>query len=240
MNLYLFENMLAAESGNELLASAQSVVEALGFQRFVYALRKFKTEGGVEDFFFGTYPSAWQKHYQEMGYLLIDPTVSHCFTKTTPIIWTHRLFEEGGAAQLHDDAIQCGVSAGICFSVHNIHFRSGAIVGLTNEDDTDRAVPQCLDILGRGQLFACYLNEAIHKLMRAEELPLISVGRYTPRELECLSWAALGLSTKQIADKLKLGDDGVNFHFRNIFPKLKVSNRRQAVARAISYGLIRP
>lgn len=240
MDLYLFENMLAAESGDELLSAAQGVVEALGFQRFVYALRKFKPEGGVDDFFFGTYPGAWQEHYQAMGYLLIDPTVAHCFSKTTPIVWTHRLFEEAGAAQLHDDAIQCGVSAGVCFPVHNAHFRSGAIVGLTNEDDTDRASPLCLDILARGQLFACYLNETIHKLLRAQELPLVSAGRYTPRELECLAWAAHGLSTKQIADRLNLSDDGVNFHFRNLFPKLKVGNRRQAVARAISYGLIRP
>lgn len=240
MNLYLFENMLAAMTSNDLLTAAQEVVEALGFQRFIYALRKFKPDGSADDFFFGTYPGAWQERYQEMGYQFIDPTVSHCFAKTTPVIWTHQLFKDARAEQLHDEAILCGVSAGACFPVHNAHLKCVAIVGLTNDVDADRAIPQCVDTLGRGQLFACYLNEAIHNLMRTEELPRIEMGRYSPREIECLSWAAQGLSTKQIADKLNLSDDGVNFHFRNVFSKLKVGNRRQAVARAISYGLIRP
>lgn len=240
MDLYLFDNMLAAKSADELLTATQGVVGALGFQRFVYALRRFKPEGGVDDFFFGTYPETWQSHYHSMGYVLIDPTVSHCFSKTTPIVWTHSLFAEAGAAQLHDDAIQCGVSAGVCFPVHNVSPKGSAIVGLTNEDDTDRAASLGLNVLGRGQLFACYLNEAVHKLLRIEDLSLVTMGRYSGRELECLKWAAQGLSTKQIADKLNLGDDGVNFHFRNAFRKLKVANRRQAIARAISYGLISP
>lgn len=54
----------------------------------------------------------------------------------------------------------------------------------------------------------------------------------TERELEVLQLAATGASDQQIADQLILSRATIKTHLRNIYGKLQVSNRTQAVARA--------
>jgi DNA-binding CsgD family transcriptional regulator len=61
----------------------------------------------------------------------------------------------------------------------------------------------------------------------------------TPREFECLSWAAYGCSDKEIALELGCTHDTVRFHIKNIVRKLGASNRTHAVAVAIQNGLVR-
>jgi len=58
------------------------------------------------------------------------------------------------------------------------------------------------------------------------------------KELACLAWCAKGLTSKQIATNLDISDRTVHFHMRNIFRKLQVSNRYQAIAKAITLKLI--
>lgn len=58
------------------------------------------------------------------------------------------------------------------------------------------------------------------------------------RELEILRHLATGLSNQTIADQLFVSLAAVKWHARNIYSKLNVSNRTQAVARARELGLL--
>jgi LuxR family maltose regulon positive regulatory protein len=58
------------------------------------------------------------------------------------------------------------------------------------------------------------------------------------RELEVLSLIAEGRSNQEIADKLILGLSTVKTHVNNLFRKLDVSSRTQAIARARELGLL--
>ena len=58
------------------------------------------------------------------------------------------------------------------------------------------------------------------------------------RELEVLQLIAEGLSNQQIASRLYLSLNTVKVHSRNIYDKLGVHNRTQAVARAITFGIL--
>jgi LuxR family maltose regulon positive regulatory protein len=60
----------------------------------------------------------------------------------------------------------------------------------------------------------------------------------TEREKEIMVKLALGYSNKQLADCLFISVYTVQYHLRNIYSKLGVNNRGQAVALARSYGLI--
>jgi len=64
------------------------------------------------------------------------------------------------------------------------------------------------------------------------------VGRLTEREREVLGLLAQGLSNREIAEKIVVTEGTVKVHVSNIFSKLDVSDRTQAVVRAISLGLI--
>ncbi|MGY1577774.1 response regulator [Streptomyces sp. MN13] len=59
----------------------------------------------------------------------------------------------------------------------------------------------------------------------------------TPRELEILGLLASGLNYRQIARKLTITDKTVRNHVTNIFAKLQVNDRAQAIVRARNAGL---
>jgi DNA-binding NarL/FixJ family response regulator len=60
----------------------------------------------------------------------------------------------------------------------------------------------------------------------------------TPRELDILQLAALGLSGQQIADELVVSTATVKTHFTNTYAKLNVGDRVAAVATGMRLGLI--
>ncbi|MGD9216759.1 MAG: response regulator transcription factor, partial [Desulfobacteraceae bacterium] len=60
------------------------------------------------------------------------------------------------------------------------------------------------------------------------------------RELEVLQLIAQGLSNRAIGEPLFVALDTVKGHNRNIFGKLQVQRRTEAVARARELGLLQP
>jgi two-component system nitrate/nitrite response regulator NarL len=61
----------------------------------------------------------------------------------------------------------------------------------------------------------------------------------TPRELEILVLLAEGLSAKQIADRLVLGQATIKTHLHHVYDKLGVGDRASAVAEGMRRGLLR-
>ena len=60
----------------------------------------------------------------------------------------------------------------------------------------------------------------------------------TSRELQVLQLAADGLSNKEIAGKLVISEKTVKNHIANIFSKLQVNDRTQAILYALRKGLV--
>ena len=60
----------------------------------------------------------------------------------------------------------------------------------------------------------------------------------TAREQEVLSLLARGLRNKEIAARLIVSERTVNFHLANIYQKLNVSGRTEALSKALEQGLI--
>ncbi len=62
----------------------------------------------------------------------------------------------------------------------------------------------------------------------------------TPREMDVLKLAAQGLTNKAIGAQLNVSDRTVQGHLANIFSKLHVTTRTEAVMRAVSLGWLSP
>ncbi len=63
--------------------------------------------------------------------------------------------------------------------------------------------------------------------------PTETEGQLSPREKEILELLARGYLYKEIAEQLKISVPTVNAHIRNMYEKLHVHSRSQAVARFI-------
>ncbi len=61
----------------------------------------------------------------------------------------------------------------------------------------------------------------------------------TSRETEILDLAANGLNTNQIAQRLSISKVTVGNHFKNLYPKIGVHSRAEAVSVALRHNLIR-
>jgi LuxR family maltose regulon positive regulatory protein len=64
------------------------------------------------------------------------------------------------------------------------------------------------------------------------------IEQLSQRELEILQLVAQGLSNREISERLFLALSTVKGHNRNIFGKLQVQRRTEAVARARELGLV--
>ncbi len=59
----------------------------------------------------------------------------------------------------------------------------------------------------------------------------------TPRELDVLNLIVAGKPNKGIANALSISENTVKTHVKNIYQKLDVHNRAEAIARAEEFGL---
>jgi DNA-binding NarL/FixJ family response regulator len=60
----------------------------------------------------------------------------------------------------------------------------------------------------------------------------------TDREIEVIRHATKGLTNKQIGQVLYISDRTVQGHLQNIYQKLGVTTRTEAVSNALKHGLI--
>ena len=60
----------------------------------------------------------------------------------------------------------------------------------------------------------------------------------TAREVECLHWCAKGKNSAEVGEILGITERTVNWHIDNAIRKTRCVNRVQAVAKAVSLGII--
>jgi LuxR family quorum sensing-dependent transcriptional regulator len=91
--------------------------------------------------------------------------------------------------------------------------------------------------LGMVSMVATYAVARAMELQASGERPVEHV-ELTPRERECLKWAAVGKSEWEISQILGISEHTSEKHLLNAKHKLGAVNRVQAVAEAIRRGYI--
>lgn len=249
--LYTFEGLLTANSHSEIAAFMERHAGNLGYGRFFYspllvagdARHFFKDDHNVvaaEDLYtkniFTTYPTSWIRRYQEARHVADDPVVKRITASNLPILWDAGELQSN-RSRVFDEAREHGLATGITIPINGFdHTR--ALFSVASDDAPERSQRHTDAISGLAVLTALHLHEAVRRLdASAAE---ISAPALTSREKECLQWAAVGKTSWEIAHILSVSERTIIFHIGNATKKLGATNRRQAVARAISFRLIAP
>ena len=151
-------------------------------------------------------------------------------------------------------------------SIHNIHYRIHVLALQAILHDKQGEAPAAIEKLTEALALAEMQNVAVdyiekilaafrdderavgpetaghpiasaHQPLRESTLSQPLVEPLTNRELDVLDLLGQRLSTKEIAEKLCISTTTVNTHLRNIYGKLNVNKRREAVGKAKKIGI---
>ena len=109
--------------------------------------------------------------------------------------------------------------------------RAGA-AGYIRKDAAPETLLAAVRAVAKG---GTYIDPAIgRQLVEA----YVAVDALTAREQDVLRHLALGLSNKEIAATLAVGEETVKTHVAHVLAKLRVENRAQAIVQALKRGLV--
>ncbi len=115
--------------------------------------------------------------------------------------------------------------------------RAGANGYLLKNADPDELRSALLMIVSNKSVLAPEITGQVMDALRLS-FPKSSGELLTDREIEVLDCLAKGLTTAEIAATLMISKNTTKTHIRNIFNKLEVSNRAEAVSVAMTQGLL--
>jgi two-component system NarL family response regulator len=113
--------------------------------------------------------------------------------------------------------------------------------GYILKDDDPETMLRAIRAVAHGEslLGPAVAHKVMHQFSALPGTQAPLVDDLTPREMEVLKLIADGLSNKEIAEALVLSEKTVKNHINNIFSKLHVFDRSQAILYAIRRGLVK-
>ena len=237
----LVEAFSRAGSVEDIHALCCALCDELGFDHFIYGARIPTSFVKPHMIIISGYPSEWRERYVSQGYLRIDPTVTYCAANFLPLCWDRiepTGKESAAIRQFMSESRDFGLKNGVSFPIHTPNGEF-AMLSLSLGDGGEEASSRIFHALPFVQLIALHIHEAARRVVNVVDSCHGRV-RLSEREKECLLWSAEGKTSWEIAQILGVSERTVIFHLQNAADKLRVTNRQQAVARAVSAGLITP
>ena len=205
---------------------------ALGLSCFAYL--SLPQRRSAEAHLISNYPPAWTTQYLKSHYERFDPVIIRALGHPEPFEWgleIGSMTRSKAERELFDEAAKFGIRHGFTVPIHDYHGPVAAVTFAAN----DRLPQFARSINEHGrvlQLMAMYFHA--HARRRVESQRMINTVLLSPRELECLEWAAQGKSTWEIGRILGISRHTAATHLDNVKTKLGVRTIIQAVARLMA------
>jgi LuxR family quorum-sensing system transcriptional regulator CciR len=182
-------------------------------------------------------PDDWIKHYLANRYYEIDPVLLTTPVRRWPFFWDEIKGSDRFSSKqkrIIDESEDAGLLNGLSVPIHGPRGESFLIslASDANPGPNNDSVSQ-LHVLST-QFFLAFAHMG--------QMPDHATNgiRLTKREHECLSWTARGKSAWAVSMILGVSEHTINFYIKSAMRKLGTTNRVQAVALAVRYGLISP
>src|SRR2546421_12559571 len=116
--------------------------------------------------------------------------------------------------------------------------RAGASGYVLKDSQPDAIVSSILAVISGERVMANAVANRVLDLLSGTATPKEFYDGLTGREIEILKLLAGGMANKQIAYKLKISEKTVRNHVSNMYEKLNIYDRSQAVLYAVRKGLV--
>ena len=181
---------------------------------------------------FDSYSPEWRERYFENNYLASDPTVKHGLTSIRPLLWSET---KALAPEFWEDADSFGLRVGFAQSLWDRHGNCSMLS--LSRDRMEFSQSELAVKLPQLSWLALIAHTGMLKhIIPAESL--IAPAALSPRETETLQLVSTGLTSQQIADRLRVTKATIDRHMEAVRSKLQADNKVDAVVKAIRWGLI--
>lgn len=180
------------------------------------------------------YPSQFVQEYLEGNYAAVDPAWDELMRTGRAVIWhdlrqRHRSPEQ---MRIYAAANAYGLRDGFTFGARFSHFPGYSVFAAICD-------PHELPRHQRHLAVIDYLTPHLHAALGRIQLGLLKqMPVLTEREREVMHWAKFGKTDWEISLQIGCSARTVKFHIENVMHKLQASNRVQAIAIALSQGLV--
>ncbi len=234
-----------AENFRHSLNILFEIVSGLGFTQVLYAYQPFSSrlvDGqwvplrlNVRNF-----PKGWYREWEHFE--AHDPYYHACFDQTLPFDWND-VQESDSLNPVERKAWQyladLGMGRGVTIP---LHLPAGKFAVISAILDRSNANWTAIREASRETLFHLthVFHESIHRKGFESQVEVVEPIRLSPRERECLRWAAAGKTSPEIAMIIDRSAETVRLHMKNAMQKLNVHNRAHAICKATQLGLVQP
>jgi DNA-binding CsgD family transcriptional regulator len=225
-----FIDLLAsADDSIEFLNAMAVTAEALDLSCFAYLRLPREPQGKPR--LITTYPEKWTSHYLKSRYERIDPIIAQAIQCPDPFLWGSSFPTPFGSPEqqrLFDEASQFGIRTGFTVPIHDGHGPVAALTFAASQREAPFEI--CTKPHARVlQLMAMYFHAHVRRKLADDH----KIGKtvLSPREFECLEWAARGKSAWEIGCILGISRYTVASYLDNAKEKLGVRTIVQAVTR---------
>lgn len=220
-----------ASDASSLLSAMEKVAAAFDLTSFAYLVA---SRDRREVNLISNYPEKWTSHYLASGYALSDPVINRVRRMQDPFEWGDGIWPDPlmpTESRLMDEAGEFGIRCGFSFPIHDRSCRFASVTFAA--DQCPQSLQQCFakhrQVL---QLIAFFFHAEARRMIFPRRL--VGSVILSPRELECLEWAAKGKSAWDIGQIIGLSRRTVSFHLENAKMKLGVRTIPQAVTLLMS------
>ena len=116
--------------------------------------------------------------------------------------------------------------------------KAGASGYVLKDSQAGAIVSSLLAVVAGERVMASAVANRVLEMLTGTTTPKEFYDGLTAREVEILKMLATGMANKQIAFKLKISDKTVRNHVSNMYEKLNIFDRSQAVLYAVRKGLV--
>lgn len=183
-----------------------------------------------------SFSEEWVSTYLKYNFIKADPIIARAIKDHEPFSWQEayrsQATDNRHLEEFIETAFDFGLTVGIAYT-RNVA-NSSEPCTLLSLSMCDRIESRYYHILMN---ILPHIHEAIHRMSIHCE-PNKLKQSLTTREAEVLKWASEGKTAWEIGMILDISQRTVKFHLNNMYKKLDVINRWQAIAKAMRYGII--